>query len=123
MKLGSLMGFLVVHHARTASRPNWLPGACFHYEPFWHEAPRYDARTGLPRKRSFVVVRIMAKDRRLVTGHCPIMPVDQPDEVVCRRLKYRLWHDGLLAVSNYLTKSDRQKFGTLTLEAPAMPWL
>ncbi len=123
MKLGSVLATIVIRYARTGGRPSWHPDAQFRYTPQWLDRPRYHAGTGLPRKRSFLVVRTIARDGRLVSSYCPIIPVDHPDEVDQRRLTYRLWFDGVSALSNYLSTLTGLGFAAVSLTARAQPWL
>ncbi len=123
MKLGSVLATIVIRYARTGRRPGWHPDARFRYTPHWIDRPRYHEATGLPRKRSFLVVRTFARDRRLVSSYCPIVPVDHPDEVDQRRLTYRLWFDGVSALSNYLSTLTGLGFAAVSLKARAQPWL
>ncbi len=122
MVLGPPVCDLIIENARMGTRPDWRPGARFHYEPRWKTVPRW-TETGLPRPKSFVIERKYYKNsNRVRTSWCPITAVDDPDIIGQARNRHTAWHAGLLALAEYFDLGGDLPYREVGLGATECPW-
>ena len=99
---------LVVRHARSGTRPDWMEGARHRLEPVgW---------TG--RKRA--LTQHVGSDK--TPRYCPIVERDPPELVAAARDAYVLWWRALTVIASNLALKRLKRYVVTGPKAPMRPW-
>ena len=99
---------LVVTHALSATRPDWMDGARHRLEPVgW---------TGKGRAETALVGG--AKSPR----YCPVIERDPPELVAAARAAYGLWWSALCVIAANLALQRLKRYRVTGPKAPKEPW-
>lgn len=106
---------LIVRHARSGTRPDWMEGAVPHFKPVdgWKE-DKADQR--VPRRYDYNINAGIGNRPWL----CRVRLVNHPDMIAYARRQYLEWWEALAVLSG---RMELREYNALPPSAAAKPWM